>query len=291
MPAPYDASVRYWAVPKAPRSVRFISVLIAGSALLAIACGRHLVTAHRASNTSTESGSPPTSGATPSVQFVIALNARTGGWTLLKSGGAASRSELQAIAKLLAAAVPLTPPPAGTPPLTCGPSGVKMLPPERLTPRWTIGLSGGATVQVMADVAPCGATSTRYAADEYASLKGRPAKAIGLVPRLLALSQSLPPAHPLTVTPASPSPGGTVQLTGDGWVGGAVAVTVSWCHPYGDAGTCTIKPLATLTPDARGRITWKGPMPPGMPARGTGYDVSIEARNGLLDFVVNDLIR
>jgi hypothetical protein len=232
----------------------------------------------------------PTASATPSVQFVIGFNMGTGGWTLLEAGSAKSDSDLEGIANLLTLAVPLTPQPAGAPPLTCGPSGVMMLPAERLTPRWTIGLSQGATIQVIADIAPCGATSTSYATDQYASLNGHPSKAVGLVPRLLSLSQTLPAAKPLTITPATPSPGGTLQLTGDGWIGGDVAVTVFWCHQLG-ASDCTDKHLATLSPDTQGRIAWQGQMPADMPEPGTGYDVSIEAKNDLLDFVLDDIIR
>jgi hypothetical protein len=278
-------------------SMRSVTALLLGLTLVIAACGSRLTpstasTAASASPAPATTPSAPTTGTTAAsaatlpLRFVLGFTHGGAGWTLLGPGG----SNLKQLASLLAAATPLKPAPAGSPPLTCGPSGVMMLPAEHLTPHWTLGLVDGATIQVVANVAPCGATATSYARDEYASLNGRPVKAVGLVPRLLALSQALPMVKPLAVTPTAPTPGDTIQLTGDGWVGGDVVVAVFWCHQIG-AADCTVKTLATLTPDAAGHIAGRAQMPADLPARGSGYDVSIEAKNSLLDFVVSDVIR
>ncbi len=127
---------------------------------------------------------------------------RPSGWILLLPGTADSDAKLAEVAAMLKTAVPVSVAPPSPRPGSCGPSGLREVPPSPATPRWEIGLPTGATVWITPDVMPCNQTSTSYLTDDYATIGGRPMK----------LSQELPLLTPLTVTPAAVSAGGWCML-------------------------------------------------------------------------------
>lgn len=216
------------------------------------------------------------------LRFIVGFTGHGQGWRLLVSGTAKHDAELAQVAAMIRAAVPLTADVYGPEWASCSPPGVReiVLPPGSL--RWIIGLANGATVTVVPDVMPCGQTSITWATDEYARLGGRPVRAVGLVPRLQALALALPQQTPLNVDVSTPTPGAHVRVTGEGWVGGDVTLTVFWCHRLGNA-DCTVRTLARVPISAAGRIAWSGRLPGDLPTDRATYSISVDAKNGVLE--------
>jgi hypothetical protein len=219
-----------------------------------------------------------------SLRFIVGLGNYAAGWTLLVPGTAASDAELAEVAAMLRSAVPVTVAPPSAGPVRCGPSGLREVPTSPATPRWEIGLPTGGTVVVEPDIMPCNQTSMSYETDDYATIGGKPVKSVGLIPRLMALSQELPRLTPVVVVPTTVAPTTVVRLRGEGWVGQSVTLSVFWCHQSGPS-DCTVRSLATVPVAASGRISWSGPLPADLPSDGSRYSVGIEAKDSALDYV------
>lgn len=222
----------------------------------------------------------PAAGASAGLRFV--LMPRGAGWSVLLPVTPARVAQLARVAALLRAATPIQATPWGQ---TCGPAGFRLLPAAPPgAARWQVGLANGGVLTVLPDVAPCDRSAVSYTTDAYASLGGQAVHAAGLVPLLSALTASLPAVVPLSVSPASAGPGSGIQVSGAGWVGGTVDLSVFWCRQAGRSDCATV-PLAKVVVARTGALSWAGSLPKDLPA--SGYEVALQGSNAVVTAVLD----
>lgn len=172
-----------------------------------------------------------------------------------------SHANAEAFARLVSLLASATAMPLNLPHFPPAQAGIGVLTPPPTTSRsWTIGLSTGPLV-VQPDVVRCtdSGSCTPVAVD--ALLGGRAMTAPGLVDLLASLTDNLPLVQPLTV---QAGPGELVSVTGEGWVGPIVTLTLTWCVP-GKPCADNHRQLGSAPVAGNGTFTWSGLLPPDLP--------------------------
>lgn len=230
------------------------------------------------------SGAPSTPasghpGQPPALRFIVENGGNDQkGWPAPLLPRKDDMKAISEVAALLDAAAPAPVEAVGTAGLRCGSLGLMTItPPPTTAAWWEIGLPDGRVLPIAPDVVACN-TAGKTIASKYALIGGRPMKAPGLLNRLRALTWDLPRVPPLTVAPETVSPGETIRVSGEGWVGPPVKIELGSCPLQG---RCVAWTLATVPVDAAGRISWSGPVPLDVPPSSYPFSVTLGAENAV----------
>jgi len=151
-------------------------------------------------------------------------------WRIIPPVGGALPSVHQALEHVATMLRIATPVPIGSL-APSEPGGLIVDPPTATSiVEWIVAFNDGARITVMPNVMRCPGKGTCQPDDDYALLDHIPAQAPGLISALQSLTDaSPPPVTPVTVTPPDVTRGGSLVVSGDGWVGATVTLTVQQC--------------------------------------------------------------
>lgn len=191
------------------------------------------------------------------------------GWRTPVVATANSETGLTEVAHALAAAVVVSDIPPGP---SCGPLGLMtVVPPPSTATWWEIGLPSTSVVRVSPNVVACG-KGTAARASNYAVIDGHVKKAPGLLKELLLLTDKQPKVQALTVTPTTVSSGETFRVSGDGWVGAAVKLSVAWCSPRGKCGSQILGAVQINSE----KLSWSGVLPSAVSPNAVQWTIDAE---------------
>jgi len=197
-------------------------------------------------------------------------------WSAPLRATAATAAALERLDALIRAARP-------GPPLAAGPYPQVGLNRAQVTAmdqeRFIVGLADSATpltidTQVV-DCTPAAAGPDCTDTSDYVLIDGRPMTAPGLSALLTGSTAALPGVPPLQPH----LQGNTLTVSGQGWLGARVTLSLLWCSQNSCGGIGGI-PVATIPVQANGTFTWRGSLPP-PPSGSSRPDFTLNATDGV----------